>query len=177
MKRRESLQRLMTMTGGIAVLPAWANAWESDTLPLHKLFTSEEFSTLSSVTDTLIPVSEDGIGAVSLGVDKYLSGLFAECYETSTQDKIASLLQKLNTASETIHGFAFIEGSQLQRQEILEAFSISEEPMVKETFQLVKSETIRGFRTSRVVMTEYYDYIVAPGKFIGCADTDTNEPN
>jgi hypothetical protein len=86
-------------------------------------------------------------------------------------------LQKLNTASETIHGFAFIEGSQLQRQEILEAFSISEEPMVKETFQLVKSETIRGFRTSRVVMTEYYDYIVAPGKFIGCADTDTNEPN
>jgi hypothetical protein len=79
--------------------------------------------------------------------------------------------------SNTIHGHEFVEGDQPQRQGILEDFSVSEDTILKEAFQLIKSETIRGFRTSRIVLTQYYNYKVAPGMYIGCEDTEEHELN
>jgi hypothetical protein len=40
----------------------------------------------------------------------------------------------------------------------------------KDFFDLMKSETIRGYSTSREVMTNYLDYKVAPGHYYGCVD-------
>ena len=40
-------------------------------------------------------------------------------------------------------------------------------------FELVKSETIRGFRTSREVMINYLQFKQVPGHYYGCADVNT----
>jgi hypothetical protein len=40
----------------------------------------------------------------------------------------------------------------------------------KDFFDLMKSETIRGFSTSKEVMTKYLKYKVAPGHYHGCVD-------
>ena len=177
MKRRDSIQRLMAISGGLAVLPTWAQAWDHGALTKEKLFGGEELSALSSAADTIIPGSADLPGALSVGVDTYLNQLFAECYESPVQENIKTFLGKLDSASGNIHGFQFSKGDQRQRQEILEAFSVSDDDSVRETFQLIKSETIRGFRTSQVVLTQYYNYKVAPGIYVGCADTEEHELN
>jgi hypothetical protein len=52
----------------------------------------------------------------------------------------------------------------------MEQFACSDDEETRETFGLIKSETIRGFRTSKVVMTEYLDYQVMPGHFYGCVE-------
>ena len=57
-----------------------------------------------------------------------------------------------------------------QRQELLLKFSVSEKKSEKDFFDLVKSETIRGFSTSKEVMLGYLDYKVVPGHYYGCVD-------
>ena len=49
-------------------------------------------------------------------------------------------------------------------------FSASEQKSAKDFFNLIKSETINGFTTSKEVMLNYYHYKVAPGHYYGCVD-------
>ena len=47
-------------------------------------------------------------------------------------------------------------------------FSLAEDPAKKEFFNLLRSETIRGFATSKEVMLNYNNYKIAPGYYHGC---------
>jgi hypothetical protein len=45
----------------------------------------------------------------------------------------------------------------------------------KDFFDLIKSETIRGFNTSQKVMQEYLGYKVAPGHYYGSVDVKATD--
>jgi hypothetical protein len=47
---------------------------------------------------------------------------------------------------------------------------VSETKEAKDFFELIKGETIRGFRTSREVMLDFLDYKIVPGHYFGCVD-------
>jgi hypothetical protein len=173
MNRRTSLKNLLVASGGLIALPAWAENWSFTELNAYRsTFSPTNQEILASVADAIIPAG-NSIGALSVGVDKYLQKLFDMCYEKEIQGNIKTQLESLDAAAKTVYSVAFTACSQSQRQELLTKLSTSENKNEKDFFELMKSETIRGFNTSREVMLQYLNYKILPGHFHGCVDINS----
>ena len=173
MDRRTTLKTIMAATGGLIALPAWANQWTLNELP-GKLstFSTSEQHILSSVADTIIPAG-NSIGALSVGVDKFLQKLFENCYEREVHDNVKNQLAHLDSTAQRSHGKAFASCNQTERQDLLLKMSQSSDKQEKDFFDLVKGETIRGFNTSKEVMLGHLKYKLVPGHYYGCVNVTT----
>ena len=174
MDRRNSLKKLMAASGALVALPSWASEWSVSELTLDSSFPTREQELLSAVADTIIPAG-DAIGAKSVGVDKFLLQLIEDCYAKEVQDNVKTQLNGLDSSTRSDYGKEFVQCDQLEREELLLNRSTSEDISQKDFFDFMKSETIRGFRTSKEVMTEYRNYKVAPGFYNGCVDVDLDQ--
>ena len=172
MNRRTSLKNLLVATGGLIALPAWAQEWSiSDLKTLYSSFSASSQEILASVADTIIPPG-NAIGALSVGVDKFLQKLIDNCYEADVQENVRTQLAALDDNAKKTYGNPFKSCDQLQREALLTNFSVSENKNEEDFFDLMKSETIRGFNTSREVMLQYLNYKILPGHFYGCVDVN-----
>ncbi|HMH24804.1 MAG TPA: gluconate 2-dehydrogenase subunit 3 family protein [Puia sp.] len=108
------------------------------------------------------------IGALSVGVDKFLQKMIDDCYEQPVQDNVKKQLLALDASARKGYGHSFAASTLQQRQALLLKLQDSKNKEEKDFFELIKSETIRGFNTSQKVMEEYYHYKVAPGHYYGC---------
>jgi hypothetical protein len=170
MNRRESLKTLALATGSLIALPGWAHDWTPASIAgSSTVFSATQQDILVSVVDTIIPAG-NSIGALSVGVDKFLQKLLVDCYDVETQNNVKAQLEKLEQRSITANGKSFSSCDQKQREELLMKFSGAEEKAEKDFFSLIKSETIRGFTTSREVMINYLSYKPVPGHYYGCVD-------
>jgi hypothetical protein len=170
MKRRDTLKILMSASAGLVALPSWANAWSAHSMGSRTtLFSTEEQTILASIVDTIIPAG-NSIGALQVGVDKFLQKLIDDCYEKEIQENVKLQLAKLEEAANKQYSKSFSNCDSTQRQELLVKFSTSEDKAENDFFKLMKSETIRGFSTSKEVMVNYLKYQQVPGHFYGCVD-------
>jgi hypothetical protein len=170
MNRRDSLKTLMMASGALIALPSWAQEWTRDSVASNmSQFSVTQQDVLVSVVDTIIPPG-NSIGALSVGVDKFLLKLIADCYDVDVQKNVSVQLNKLDQMATTANGKGFASCDQKQREELLLNFSRSDVKEEKDFFSLIKSETIRGFSTSREVMMNYLSYKPVPGHFYGCVD-------
>lgn len=160
----------MAASGGLVALPSWAEGWSAPevTGPAGACSGSEG-EILTAVVDTIIPEG-NGIGAVAVGVDKFLQKLFADCYDTDVRENIKTQLTSLEEAANITYGKPFKDCDQLAREQMLLRLSTSPDQLQQDFFKLVKSETIRGFRTSREVMVNFLQYKQVPGHYYGCVD-------
>ena len=173
MNRRKAIQSTAIAAFGLITLPEWmVSCGISDTATHQSSFSSKEQSLLISIADTIIPTG-NSIGALSVGVDKYLQKLIDDCCEKPVQDNIKKQLAALNDSSEKEHDKSFSECIQSEREKLLLKFSASPVKEEKEFFDYMKSETIRGFTTSQKVMQDYLGYKVAPGHYYGCVTVNT----
>lgn len=164
------MKALLTTTGGLLTLPSWAEAWTLQHVPQPVgLFDDAEQKTIASIADTIIPPGS-AIGALSIGVDKFLLGLFENCYEPEVQDNIRAQVASLNAQSRSVHQKDFYLCDQASREKMLLGLASSADKPAKDFFDLLKSETIRGFNTSKEVMLGYLKYKVVPGHYYGCVD-------
>ena len=172
MNRRETIKAIMAASGTLVALPLWAEGWTSAGLATHKTsFSADSQATLAAVVDTIIPQGKD-IGALSVGVDKFLQKLIDDCFEKEVQDNIKTQLQLVEDSSQALYEKSFGECEQAQREEMLLKFSLSEDPAQQDFFKVIKSETIRGFNTSREVMVNYLHFRQVPGHYYGCVDVN-----
>lgn len=170
MNRRTTLKNLLIASGGLITLPSWAQHWSAEELTtLPSSFATADQQLLSAVADTILPAG-NSIGALSVGVDKFLEKLIANCYEHDVQENVKTQLSALDNNAKTAYGNSFTSCDQTQRQSLLQKLEASENEKEKEFFKLIKSETIRGFNTSREVMLKYLNYKILPGHYYGCVD-------
>lgn len=170
MNRRATLKQLLLATGGLVALPSWASEWSIQDLTTYSSsFTTREQEILATVADTIIPAG-DSIGSLSVGVDKFLQKLIDHCYDSAVQENVKVQLIALDSSAQRKFSKRFSACDQSQRQQLLLNLSASENKNEKDFFTLIKSETIRGFSTSKEVMSKYLKYKVAPGHYYGCVD-------
>ena len=179
MNRRDSIKNIAAGTIGLAAFSYFLSCKDStgssDTSVAEEstFFTSTEKNTLTSIADTIIPAGTS-IGALSVGTDKFMERLFEKCYEKEVQDNIKTQFAVLDEKAQQAHGSVFAKCNQKQREDLLLAFSTSENEKEKDFFELMKAETIRGFSTSKEVMVKYLNYEIAPGRYHGCVDVKTS---
>ena len=170
MNRRETIKTIMAASGALIALPSWAESWNLRDVAAHPTsFSPQAQETIAAVADTIIPAGS-AIGALSVGVDKFLQKLIDNCYDKEVQDNIKTQLESLETSARTQYGKPFKECDQLQREGLLLKFAGSENTGEADFFKLIKSETIRGFNTSREVMVDYLHFKQVPGHYYGCVD-------
>ena len=170
MDRRKALKNIAIVSGGLITLPQWmVSCGVSDTTIHQTSFSIAEQKLLASITDTIIPAG-NSIGALSVGVDKFLQKLIDDCYETEAQGNVKTQLGSLEELANATNKKSFSDCTQAEREGLLQRLSSSEKKVEKDFFDLIKSETIRGFNTSQKVMQEYLGYKVAPGYYYGCVD-------
>lgn len=172
MNRRETIKALMAASGALIALPAWAEGWtRTDVIACRSSLTVQTQETLAAVADTIIPKG-DSIGALSVGVDKFLEKLIGHCYEKEVQDNVKLQLESLESSAHSLYGRSFKECDQMQREAMLLKLADSTIQGEADFFKLIKSETIRGFNTSREVMVEYLHFKQVPGHYYGCVDVN-----
>ena len=170
MDRRKAIKNIAIVSGGLITLPQWmVSCGVSDTTIHQTSFSALEQEILASMTDTIIPAG-NSIGALSVGVDKFLQKLIDDCYEKDAQENVKTQIKGLEETAKTINKKSFADCTQTQRQQLLLKLSASTNKAEKDFFDLIKSETIRGFNTSQKVMQEYLGYKVAPGHYYGSVD-------
>ena len=170
MNRRDTIKTLMAASGSLIALPAWAEGWHASTIVNnHTSFSAATQETLSAVVDTIIPAG-NAIGAISVGVEKFLQKLIDDCYEKEVQDNVKTQLEALESSAKNLFGKSFRDCEQSHREEMLLKLSTSENASQVDFFKLIKSETIRGFNTSREVMVNYLHFKQVPGHYYGCVD-------
>jgi Gluconate 2-dehydrogenase subunit 3 len=170
MNRRDSIKKLALSSGALIVLPSWASQWTLPGLLNHaSTFTPTEQAMLASVVDTIIPQG-NAIGGLAVGVDKFLEKLIDDCYEPTVQENVKHQLAALDTLANTTHHQSFVQCHQQEREEMLLTLSSSADKNEKDFFDLMKSETIRGFNTSKEVLVNYQKFKLVPGHYNGCVD-------
>lgn len=172
MNRRETIKTLMAASGTLAMLPAWAQSWSTaDVAEYGSTFSAETEETLAAVADTIIPAG-NSVGALKVGVDKFLSKLIQDCYENDVQENVKLQLAGLEASAQALHDRAFGACEQSQREEMLTKLASSGDSAKEDFFRLIKAETIRGFNTSREVMVNYLHFRQVPGHYYGCVDVN-----
>lgn len=175
MDRRKAIKHLAIVSGGLITLPQWMQSCGISDSNVHKSsFSITDQKILSSITDTIIPAGSS-IGALSVEVDKYLQKLIDDCYEKDVQDNVKTQLKDIEKSANETHKKSFADCTQAQREELLLKLSSSKNKAAQDFFNLMKSETIRGFNTSQKVMQEYLGYKIAPGHYYGCVDVKTSD--
>ena len=173
MNRRRTIKQLVIAGGGLVTLPQWMISCGISDSPVHKSsFSQDDQELLSSIADTIIPAG-NSTGAIAVGVDKYLQKLIDDCFEKDVQDNVKEQLEKLDVYAQSSNKKKFTGCTQQQRQELLIKVSASSVKAEKDFFDLIKTETIRGFNTSQKVMQDYLGYKVAPGHYYGCVAAKT----
>lgn len=160
---------MVLASGSMVALPSWALGWRAGDISHDSSFTRSEQDLISAIADTIIP-SDGTIGALSVGVDKFLIRLIEKCYDEAFQNDIKTQLHKLNAAAEKKAGIPFGEGTRKQREDLFLAFSTSGDEDENGFFEFMKDQTIRGFNTSEEVMVNYHHYVMMPGFYDGCVD-------
>ena len=170
--RRKAIRNLAIASGGLITLPQWMVSCGASDATIHQTsFSIADQKLLASIVDTIIPAG-NSIGALSVGVDKFLQMLIDDCYETTAQENVKTQLKSLEASAQAKHKKSFADCTQAEREELLLKFSTTENAEMKEFFNSMKSETIRGFSTSQKVMQDYLGYKVAPGHYYGCVDVN-----
>lgn len=172
MKRREFIAVTAIGAGALVALPTWAIWWNLNKIPqTTTVFTDLEEELIRAIADAIIP-ENDGLGALSVGVDKFLIHLIDQCYPEEVQQNVKSQIANLNRLSREELGEEIHECDQKTMGLLLVTFQESDDENKRNFFNLMKSETIRGFRTSQVVMEQYLDYNMIPGFYDGCVDVN-----
>src|SRR6187397_2845137 len=126
MNRRKAIKNLAIVSGGLITLPQWmVSCGVSDATIHQSSFSIVQQEILASITDTIIPAG-NSIGALSVGVDKFLQKLIDDCYEKEAQDNVKTQLRSLDGSANTTHKKSFADCTQAQREGLLLKLSTSE---------------------------------------------------
>jgi hypothetical protein len=168
MQRRAALKTFALSIGSTLVLPSWANAWSKETLHhADTILSSTQEALLAEIVETIIPKT-DTPGARELNVDKFVTLMVADCYDTKAQDTFAKGLVAVDEIARKDYGKAFVEVDPAQRLAILNKMDKSGSDTEKGFIRLVKNLTIQGYLNSEFVMTNLRVYEFIPGRYHGC---------
>lgn len=117
MNRRNAVKKIAIASGSLITLPFWMTACNSDDKASTHLssFSITEQEILAAVTDTIIPAG-NAIGALSVGIDKYLQKLIDNCFEKDVQDNVKIQLNGLEKTAKDVHQRSFAKCDQKQRE-------------------------------------------------------------
>lgn len=168
MKRRQAIQRIAVMAGGLLALPSWAKGWTPQNLPdVQTFFSPLDQQVLGQIVEAILPES-DIPGAKSLGVPAFVETMLADCYTKAVQENVENGLRVLESRAQEKYTNSFVQLPMILKQALLMSIERGSDADLKTFYDLVKNLTIQGYTNSEYVQTTYLEYEMAPGHYYGC---------
>ena len=163
MNRRDVLEKITLMMGGVLAAPLMAGAMgEKLNFGSSVNYTPEQEALLADVADVIIPTTGTP-GAKAAGVEKFITRVVRDCYQIDEQKKFYDGLALLNKDSNDTYGKSFSALDTKQKNEIVKRATTSNKPF----FVQMKGLTVTGYFTSETGATQALDYLPIPGRFDG----------
>jgi Gluconate 2-dehydrogenase subunit 3 len=164
MNRREAVQRVALLMGGVLSAPLMAGVMGQVINTGNSVTVSaEQEAFLAEVADIIIPTT-DTPGAKAAGAEKFIVRVMRDCYKKEDQDKFYAGLAKLDADSKAKFGKGFVELDTAQKNEMVKLATVNDKPF----FLRIKELTVTGYFTSEIGATKALAYLPIPGKFQGC---------
>ena len=171
MNRREAVQRVALMMGGVLAAPLMAGVMGQITNTGGSITVSvEQEAFLAEVADIIIPTT-DTPGAKVAGVEKFIVRVMRDCYKKEDQEKFYAGLAKLDADSQAKFSKGFVGLDIAQKNEMVKLSTVNDKPF----FQRMKELTVTGYFTSEIGATKALEYLPIPGKFQGCIPLKPNQ--
>jgi len=171
MNRREAVQRVALMMGGVLAAPLMAGVMGQITNTGGSITVSvEQEAFLAEVADIIIPTT-DTPGAKVAGVEKFIVRVMRDCYKKEDQEKFYAGLAKLDADSQAKFSKGFVGLDLAQKNEMVKLSTVNDKPF----FQRMKELTVTGYFTSEIGATKALEYLPIPGKFQGCIPLKPNQ--
>lgn len=147
--------------------------WAKDLDEVRDFFSSSFFKpteqdAIMAIVDTIIPRGNQAYGAVDLGVPIYILDYLQSCVKPEDLIDIRTQLINIDIRANEMHGKDFEACTQDEREALLLTLANSEIEEEKSFFDLMKEQTIHGYKTTQEVLTNHFNYKVVPGQFNGC---------
>lgn len=168
MNRRDSMRALIW--SGSAMVVSWPWMSCDSATSSSGFFSAAEDEVITALVEMILPAgkNQDEPGALDLAVDELLKKLLEKCYPADTQALVKSHLAQLNLEAQQKFKQGWAKCSLADRTSIFINWQDQGNEEQKKFCELMKSQTIMGYRTSEKIMVEVYNYEVAPGRYIGC---------
>ena len=171
MNRREAVQRVALMMGGVLAAPLMAGVMGQITNTGGSITVSvEQEAFLAEVADIIIPTT-DTPGAKVAGVEKFIVRVMRDCYKKEDQEKFYAGLAKLDADSQAKFSKGFVGLDLAQKNEMVKLSTVNDKPF----FQRMKELTVTGYFTSEIGATKALEYLPIPGKFQGFITLKPNQ--
>lgn len=187
MNRREALERVALLMGGVISVPTITAFLEgctpgsqSESAPFTG-FTDQQLQLVAEIAETIIPAT-DTPGAKDANVAEFIQLMLKDCYYPKDQKSFLAGLKSISdkgfldaTADKRIQllteaeeeSFQYKDEVAKKRKEAADANQTFDEPGVH-FFSLMKELTLLGYFTSEVGATQALDYLPVPGRYEGC---------
>jgi hypothetical protein len=165
MNRRDALRSLSLAIGGLASIPTWTTAWNSDKLHFGQYLPLAEEETLAELVETIIPESET-VGAKSLQIDKFILKFTKDIIGNDALQTLQEEIKYIDSQSIKSYNKTFVGLDKTQKMTVLKGLQNDEKG--KEILGKLKSFTVWAYTSSEFFMTNYTNYNMAPGFFDGC---------
>lgn len=171
MNRRELIQRVTMMLGGVMSAPLMAGAMgEVLNLSPSLDLTDLQKNLIAEVADIIIPATKTP-GAKEAGAHNFIIRVMRDCYQKEDQEKFYTGLNKLNEDSKSKFGKGFLELKLDEKNEMVEDSTVYN----RDFFRQMKDLTITGYFTSEIGATQALAYDPIPGKFNGCVQLEKDQ--
>jgi hypothetical protein len=170
MNRRVWIKQTMIVGGAIMILPACMQDKGAVSVGLKNIaITGKDERLFAEITEMIIPETTT-LGAKSLNLHQFVLKMFDDCYDQKQQDAIVSGLKQFDSFAKTHAGDQFTALNGDQKLEVLRA--IAQTKPINNELRYFLNETriwtMKGYLTSKYVLTEINHYEMVPGRFHGC---------
>jgi len=164
MERRAVIRNLLTITGGITLLPACLNSADKASVELDNFeFSADDEALLAEIAATIIPQT-DTPGAKEVGSHLFVLKMVDDCYEKEDQEQFVEGFKKFQKSTRQRFNKSFAACTNKQKKQMLQAIEDKESfpPEVSAFYKIMKEKTIQGYMTSKYVVMDIMKYEMIP---------------
>ncbi len=173
--RKEALKRVSYLLGGTITAPTvlgFLGGCTASSGPI-KNFSPDQVTFLSQVSDIIIPAT-DTPSASEVGVPKFMDDMIFTIWEEEDRNKFLDAMAAFQKKAADDLGKPFTEASEQERTDYI----MKEHEAVfggnvdwdapRPFIWVMKEQTIAGYFSSEVGMTQVLQYQMVPGRWDGC---------
>ncbi|MDJ0654599.1 MAG: gluconate 2-dehydrogenase subunit 3 family protein [Xanthomonadales bacterium] len=170
--RREAIQRVSLMLGGVALAggDALLTASVADS---GNVFSDSDVALLDEIAETILPETETP-GAKAAGVGPFVAHMAGAAYDPDELNTFREGLETLQQECRSDHGVGFMEATPEQRLALLQRLDREQLEHGRSGgdgthyFSMMKQLTLLGYFTSEIGYTQAMRYRETPGRYDPC---------
>lgn len=177
MQRREALRLIASVAAvpvfsGIEADRLWAIAegTHARARAVARTLNAQQLETVATIAELIFPRTSTP-GARQAGVPAFIDLLMGEWYSEEERTRFTQGLAAIDARSQSLGGKAFVgltASDQLSVMQALDAAEKREPATAESAYGTIKSLTVYGYFTSKLVSTTVLKTNIWPGRYDGC---------